>query len=470
MKRNLVWIGLAVIVLLSLFVGLMKPFSPRLDQTGHLSLMMLILTVGLWILKPFGLSFGASSGLLMAGLLAIGVPGSAVFSGFSGGAVWTLIPALFFGFVLAKTGLGRRIAYYGMKVFPITYPGLVLMWTVIGVVLSLLTPSITVRMVLVTPIALQCVDILGLPKGSKGRSLILLMAWGMAMIPSVGWQTGSLAGPIISGFYASNPALGAIDFATWAQVSLLPVAVVTVLSLVGGYLLFRPKDKLVVDKSAFEEAYQKLGPMSRDEKISAVILFLSFLMFTTSRLHGIPDAATVLFAWFILNITNIIEPKEISSGISWDLVIFIGTAMSFSAIMRETGISDLLSSFLVGALAPVGHNPWLFVYAVVVAFFLWRFVDIATFIPTFAIIAAIAPAVSQQYGIDPMVWVPLLALAQNAFFLSFTNMFALIAEANLGDRGWKPAEFSKFGVVYFVAVLLAMLVAVPYWQYLGLFK
>lgn len=469
MKRWFPLIGLLIVVIGSAYLGLAKPFAPVLDSLGHLSLMLLIITVALWILKPFGLPFSASSGFLMAGLLAIGVPASAVFSGFSGGAVWTLIPALFFGFVLAKTGLGRRIAYFGMKIFPKTYPGLVLMWAVIGMVLSLLTPSITVRAVLVTPIALQCVDILQLPKGSRGRSLILLMAWGMAMIPSVGWQTGSLAGPIISGFYAANPALGAIDFASWARVSFLPVMIITALTLVGGYLAFRPKDKLVVDKAAFDQEYSNLGPMSREEKISGLILSLSFIMFATSRLHGIPDAATVLFAWFILNLTKIIEPKEISSGISWDLVIFIGTAMSFGAIMSHTGISEWLSSNLLVAIAPIAGNPWIFVYVVIIAFFLWRFVDIATFIPTFAIIAAIAPAVSQSFGIDPLVWVPLLALAQNAFFLSYTNMFALVAEANMGDRGWKPAELSKFGVVYFVAVLLAMLAAIPYWQSLGLF-
>lgn len=468
MKR-LAFLGLILILVIGLFIGLSSPFQPMLDRTGHLSLMMLIITVGLWIFKPFGLSFGASSGLLMAGLLAFGVPASAVFSGFSGGAIWTLIPALFFGYALAKTGLGRRIASFGMKIVPITYLGLVIMWAIIGIVLSLLTPSITVRVVIVTPIALQSVEILGLPKDSKGRSLILLVAWGMAMIPGIGWQTGSLAGPIISGFYATNPALGMIDFASWARVTLLPVIIVTLLTLIGGYLLLKPKDKLEVSREVFDKEYQKLGPMSRQELITALVLTFSFMMFTTSKIHGIPDGATVLFAWFILNVTQIIEPKDISSGISWDLVIFIGTAMGFGPVMSQTGISDWLASHLVGAIAPITANPWIFVYAILIVFFLWRFVDIATFIPTFAIITAIVPEVSRQYGIDPLLWVPLMALAQNAFFLSYTNMFTLVAEANLGDKGWKPKELSLFGVVYFVAVLLAMVVAIPYWQSLGLF-
>ena len=469
MKRLLPHLGLAAIIILALFIGLTRPFAPALDKTAHLSLMMLIITVGLWIFRPLGLSFGVSSSLLMAGLLAIGLTPETIFSGFSGGAVWTLIPALFFGFALAKTGLGRRIAYFGLKIFPITYPGLVAMWAVIGIVLSLMTPSITVRVVIVTPIALQSVEILGLPVRSRGRSLLLLMAWGMAMIPGIGWWTGSLAGPIISGFYAANPELGAIDFATWAKVSFLPVAIVTLLTIIGGYLALKPSEKLTVDRRIFQQEYQKLGPMSRAEKLTAIILTISFLMFVTSRIHHIPDAATVLLAWFILNASGIIEPKDISPGISWDLVIFIGTAMGFGAIMSQTGISAWLSDYLVSAIRPLAVSPWLFVYAILGLFFLWRFVDIATFIPTFAIIAAIAPEVSRRFGIDPLVWVPLLALAQNAFFLSYTNMFALVAESSLKDKGWQPGELSRFGLVYFGATLLAMLVAIPYWQALGLF-
>ena len=69
--------GLGLILSIGLIIGLSRPFQPMLGATGHYSLMMLIITVGLWIFKPFGLSFGAASGLLMAALLAVGVPAEA---------------------------------------------------------------------------------------------------------------------------------------------------------------------------------------------------------------------------------------------------------------------------------------------------------------------------------------------------------------------------------------------------------
>jgi len=49
-------------------------------------------------------------------------------------------------------------------------------------------------------------------------------------------------------------------------------------------------------------------------------------------------------------------------------------------------------------------------------------------------------------------------------------MFALVGEAIIGDKGWTPKQISMYGLVYLVACIIALLVAVPYWNGLGLFN
>lgn len=466
MKKN---IGFLIILLAGIFTGIASPFAPELDALGHRALMMIIITIGLWIFQPLGVPFSVSGGLMMASMLAFGLAPSVVFSGFVGGAVWTLIPALFFGFVLAKSGLGKRIAYFGMKSIKVSYTSLLLMWAVIGVVLSLLTPSITVRVVIVTPIALQCAQVCKLPVGSKERSLVLLTAWAMAIIPGFGWLTGSLSGPVMTGFYAAVPDMPPVDFASWGKVALFPAILISLLTLVGGYFALKPSGKLEVGEEVFAEEYRKLGPVNRDEIITGCTLVGTFSAFMTNSMHGVPDAAVCLFAFFVLTLTGVIRTPEISSGISWDLVLFIGSAMGLGAIFAETGISAWLSGILVDALAPIAGNPWLFVFVTLTLMFLWRFVDIAIFIPTLAVVSSIAPEVSARYGIHPHVWIPLLCIAINAFFVSYMNMFVLISEANLGHEGWKPAHLFRYGTVYFAASLVSMLAVVPYWISAGYF-
>jgi di/tricarboxylate transporter len=109
------------------------------------------------------------------------MPASTVFSGFTHTAIWTLVAALYFGFVLKKTGLGHRIAFMILKLFRPTYVSMILAWAVIGIALSLLTPSMTVRVAIMMPIAVNCCELCGLKPGSKGNSLILLTAFIMAL-------------------------------------------------------------------------------------------------------------------------------------------------------------------------------------------------------------------------------------------------------------------------------------------------
>jgi di/tricarboxylate transporter len=181
----------------------MNVFSD-LNVSAQIMLVGILITLCIWIFKPFKLPYAAGGLFLAMFALAVGGfdPGSGltsatVFSGFTHSATWTLIPALFFGFALAKTGLGKRIAMGIIKIFKPSYMSLVFAWVIIGVVLSILTPATTVRVAIVIPIAMQCCELCKLEKGSKGSSLIMLTAFSMALIPGAGWLTGVVWGPFV---------------------------------------------------------------------------------------------------------------------------------------------------------------------------------------------------------------------------------------------------------------------------------
>lgn len=103
MYKRINILGVVAFLIVGLLVGIAQPFAPELSTQAHYIIMMLIVTIGLWILKPGGIPFSMSSALFLASLLVLGLPPATVFSGFTSPALWTLIPALFFGFVLAKT-------------------------------------------------------------------------------------------------------------------------------------------------------------------------------------------------------------------------------------------------------------------------------------------------------------------------------------------------------------------------------
>ena len=467
-KIKLHLLGFAVLILIAIFIMVATPFSANLSTTAHFMLGGIIITLGIWIFKPFNLPYAAGGLFLATFALILGLKPAVVFSGFSQPAIWTLIPALFFGFLLQKTGLGERIAFGIVKLFKPSYANLVLAWVLIGIVLSILTPSITVRVAIVIPIALKCCELCNLEKGSKGNSLILLTAFAMALIPGSGWFSGLLAGPIIQSMFINAGMENLITFQSWSDILFLPMMIATAIVAILGLILLKPTDPISPSIRSEIKA-QVIPKISRKEYIVAVVLSSVFAMFVTSNFHGIPDVAVCLAAIIILFISGVLESKDFNTGVNWDLVIFIGMAISLGSIFFESGISMWLSGIIVPAISPITGNPWVFVYVITIAMFLWRFVDVAAFIPTMAIVIPILPDIQAVYQIHPLILVAPLVMAHNAFFMAYQNIWAMMSLSISKDRAWESKHLSLYGVVYFVACLLALTVAIPMWINAGLF-
>ena len=272
------------------------------------------------------------------------------------------------------------------------------------------------------------------------------------------------------GLYNSVPSLnGIITFDTWIITSFLPIEITTLLLIIGGYLVFKPKGLVEVPQS-FTEEYNKLGPLSNPEKFSTFILLTCFCMFLTSKIHGIPDAAIVLIGLFLLSATGVIKASDISPGINWDLVIFIGVSLGLGAVFNHVGLSEWLGSVLIPILKPLAVNPWLFVFGIVIFLFTWRFLDVAILMPTMAILVPAIPTISDTFGVSPLIWPTIFVMVGNSFFLSYTNMFALVAESIAGEKGWKPLQLSRYGLLYFLACMLSLTITIPYWISIGMFK
>ena len=468
-KINFPIVGTGLMVLLAASLMITKPLSASLSDTAQYMLGGILITLGLWIFKPFGIPYSAG-GLFMAFFaLILGLRPATVFSGFTQSAIWTLIPALFFGYTLQKTGLGSRIALGIIKLFKPSYLSLVFAWVMIGIILSALTPSITVRVAIVMPIAVQCCELCSLEKGSKGNSLILLTAFGMALIPGSGWLSGALWGPIISGMINAIPAMeNLVTFDSWFSVLFIPMILTTIIMIVGSLILLKPKEKLSADAIDALKT-QKSEKMSRQELVAAGVLLAVFLLMLTSRYHGMPDAALCLIAVFALFFFGILESRDFNVSVNWDLVVFVAMALSLGSIFAETGISTWLAGVIMPAIAPISRSPWIFMFAVMVFMFLWRFFDVAILVPTMAIMVPVLPAIMDAYSISPLVWLAIFVMSANCFFMAFQNMWAMLSVSIAGDRAWTSGHLGTYGTIYFVACLLSLIVAIPMWTNAGLF-
>ncbi len=189
-RHSIKWGWLAVAILVGLAVAYM-PTPQGLDRMAQLVLAIIAGTVVLWAAEV--MNNGVASLLMMGTLMAIGVRPlltvpvtndiSGALSGFSDGAWWTLLVVVYYGFAMKKTGLAERIAYYILSLFPGTYSGVLSAFFLIGLILSPLIPSMTVRTAIMAPIAWSLVQTLGLKPRSRGSALIMITVIEMAVVP-----------------------------------------------------------------------------------------------------------------------------------------------------------------------------------------------------------------------------------------------------------------------------------------------
>ncbi|MEW6744317.1 MAG: SLC13 family permease [Planctomycetota bacterium] len=466
---NMRWMGALILAAVGVLLALLEPF-PALSRSGHQVLMGLLIGVGLWIFQPGKLAFAVATCLVLAIFLMVGVDAPLVFAGFTSSTIWILLPATAFGYVLTKTGLGKRIALLVIKTFHPSYLNMTLAWLIIGLILSAFTPSIVIRIAIVMPIAVSCAGMLKLEPGSRGNAYILLIAWAMAIIPGSGWLTGSLWGPITLGMYDKVESLsGTLTSRAWMAAMALPMFVLTVLVVAGLYVVLRPRPLVGLTRDSFAQAYRELGPWSRQEKTSTVILVLAFALFMTETLglHHLNVVVVCLAAFFAFYAFGVLDTEDFSKGIAWNLLVFLGGVLSLTGIFKATGVSGWIEGMIFPALAPFEGLPWLFVLVLPLFMFAWRFIDIAWMIPTISLLVALLPSIQNRFGIHPLVLSCLMIMAGNFALLTYMQPFAFLGSTLSGERSWTPGQLCRYGLVYLVSCVGALAASLLYWQATG---
>ncbi|WP_216827422.1 SLC13 family permease [Alkalihalobacterium elongatum] len=457
--------GAVLFAIIGIVVGLIQPFH-NLEPLGHYIIGTVIITMGLWIFKPGGVPFMAGSTVLVAGGLIFGLQYDVVVSGFISSSVWILIPALYFGFALQKTGLGKRIAYLVLKSFKPSWMTMALSWLIIGIALSALTPSITVRIAIMMPIALGVIEACKLEYRSRGSAFISLICWAMCLFPGTGWLTGSLSGPLILGFLPAE-LKHLVTFETYFQILALPWMIITFVFVILVYLFMKPKVELGISKDTFKNEYKALGPVSRQEIVTACILLGTLIMFTTEKLHSIPAPAVALLALFSLLMFRIVEPKEIGTGANWDVIVFYGVTISLSTIFMAANIDSWVAPMLYPALLSLADSPLIFLLVATLVFFLIRLIDVPWGFSTIALTVGVLLPLFNQYGIHPLVSSFVYLAGINFFLLSYQQPWMAMAESVIENKGWMSKHIFVAGICYIVAVIVAIFVTLPYWQLIG---
>ncbi|HEY5598866.1 MAG TPA: SLC13 family permease [Kiloniellales bacterium] len=306
---------------------------------------LVVLTIGLW--ATGALPEHVTAVLFLAVIMLFGLaPADVAFSGFHSAAVWLIFGGLIIGVAVDGTGLGRRLAGRLVRAMGHSYRGIIFGVLAMGIALGFLMPSSMGRVVLLMPIVLRLADQLGFPRGSPGRTgIVMAAALGAVLIPFT-ILPANVPNVVLFGLgeqlYGLAPTYGQWLLLHFPVLGLLKAAIIGGLILV----LFPARPAPAADDRTPQ-------PVSGAERRLGLILGAALLGFASDFAHGISPAWIALAAAAICMVPAVgLFRRDDFAKVNFASLIYVAGILGLGALVAQSGWGARLGD-VVTRLAPL---------------------------------------------------------------------------------------------------------------------
>jgi DASS family divalent anion:Na+ symporter len=328
-------------------------------------------TIAGLITQPAPGGFVVLLGVTATALFGV-LPIQKALSGYADPIVWLVLAACFMSRGMIKTGLGRRIAYLFIRA--IGHRTLGLGYALVGAegVMASFIPSTGARCGgILFPIARSLAEAYGSEPGPTAARLgafLMVMLYQCEVILCAMFLTGQASNVLIAKLVAQGTGFE-LTYSRWFLGAVLPgllsLAVVPPLL----YRVFPPEVKKTPEASAFAAAeLQRLGPMTRAERLMLLVFSVVALLWMTAAFHGLHYSAVALVGICVLLLTNVLEWSDVlGERGAWDLFIWYGGLVCMAEALGETGLTRRFAEATAGLVG--GLPAWASVALLLLAYF-----------------------------------------------------------------------------------------------------
>lgn len=423
-----------------------------------------------------------ATALIMVALFALvgQVPATSGFSFFSNPIWWLLVGAFSIGLGMKETGLLERMALAIVSRFPSSFTAQVIGFFACGTILGPLIPSMAAKASLLAPLAMEVGDLRGYRRqGRQATGLFLAMFTGV-QTAAPAFISSSIVGYTLLAIYPAQ-VQAQFDFVHWF-VSALPWFVpMAVLNLVALALIYRPrrKDATADSEPTSEIAAEpsedelmakrrELGRMSLDERRMAIITAVTVALWVTQSLHGMAAWIPAVGALVAMTACGIINKRNFGPGVGWESLIFIGVVLGLGDVFAQAGITEWIVAEFTPLVMALADNPYMLVVGIALITIAARFLIVSqtAFINIF--LAFVIP-IAITLGINPWVIGMASYTGINVWFVQYQNPVYLAAFYSVDGKMAKNSKLAEYCILYTVIAIVCLLIAVPFWQMMGLF-
>jgi sodium-dependent dicarboxylate transporter 2/3/5 len=364
---------------------------------------------------------------------------------------------LIFAIALDKAGLTKRLGYYIIKKAGNSVTRFTFILAIgLGLASSVMHDAAACAVGIVTMLPLM--RSVGIEPYSNTAKFMMLSLPFACSAGGMGSLVGGGRNMVSAAFLKEFTGIE-ITFFDWILYA-MPAAIVTVPAAVFiVYLVYRPDPEFKLPD--FDE---DLGPMTKLEKKTLVIIASSFALWLTKGLHGIDYSVTGMLGVAVLVLFKVLKWRDINDNMEWGTALFIfGGGISLGLAMGYSGAADYLAHLFFPLIQGKG---WLVLF-IGVGVFGALVTNAMANVAAAALILPIVIPMAQLEGVDPTVLALCLGMAT-----SFALLLVIGCPPNAiaySYRYFKASDLTKVGLVATPALLaLLVLVAAVWWKILGL--
>lgn len=261
------------------------PASPTLTPP-----MIMFLAVTLWAVACWALD--SLNDVAVAFLLPVfyvifcQVPSKVVYAPWTSEIPMIVIGGFIVGRIMLESGLGARVALWCIHVMGGTLNGALCGLTIAVVIVSPFVPSLLGKSAIFLVIAASLCEALDFKPKSREATAVVLTACLAVASTKLCFMTS--AADNLMGMVMTDAISGVKT--SWAQYALhnVPTNLVYVAMTLGLIMLLLPtKSDKVALRATVQQKYAELGPMSLEQKKTAILLIVTILLLMTDSIHGI---------------------------------------------------------------------------------------------------------------------------------------------------------------------------------------
>ena len=441
-------------------------FTPDigLSPSATKQLAILLFTLVFWvfrILPDYGVALIFALGFILTGLAKPEV----VLGGFASTTWFMTLGVLGLGAAITSTGLFYRFSLQLVRYFPLKYNWQLFALGIMGIVVMALIPQQSARTAIISQMLLNLSESLGYKNPSRASTGLFVASFlGLGQLGFL-FLTGSTTSLIAWGLLAPE-VREQFTWGYWFLAALPPTLIVAAIIVGATMLLYQPESQSQISYKMVQTQLEILGPLSKYEWITLVVLCATVTGWLTGSMHKIDGAWVALLALCLLINTGVFAWGMLKKSIDWEMLIYMGATLSIPTLLTEAQIDRWLVGLFAPLVVPFSATPALAFIVIALITYAVRLV-FTSFLTVVTLAIALLP-LAAELQINPWIMIMIVLIASEMWFFPFQVDWHSLAYATTDGKGFSYQDMKRIHLFYAAAYLIALVAAIPYWRYLGL--